>query len=128
MKQRNLIMVLNPVIKGRADYYRRFSGERYVDRIPIPCFFLLWQLAMMTRLARMVVADLPPHATQRGNRREAIFFEDGYPVALPQLRGRIVVPAAVISGGKNESIYVLSNRCCSSAAFRGRTYTRLSPV
>jgi len=44
------------------------------------------------------------------------------------LRGRIVVPAAVISGGKNESIYVLSNRCCSSAAFRGRTYTRLSPV
>jgi len=33
------------------------------------------------------------------------------------LRGRIVVPAAVISGGTNESIYVLSNRCCSSAAF-----------
>jgi hypothetical protein len=33
------------------------------------------------------------------------------------LRGGIVVPAAVISGGKNESIYVLSNRCGSSAAF-----------
>ena len=31
----------------------------------------------MTRLARMVVADLPHHVTQRGNRREAIFFEDG---------------------------------------------------
>jgi hypothetical protein len=33
------------------------------------------------------------------------------------LRGRIVVSAAVISGGKNESIYALSNCCCSSAAF-----------
>jgi putative transposase len=25
----------------------------------------------------MVVAGLPHHVTQRGNRREAIFFEDG---------------------------------------------------
>ena len=31
----------------------------------------------MTRLARMVVSGLPHHVTQRGNRREAIFFEDG---------------------------------------------------
>jgi len=31
----------------------------------------------MTRLARMVVPRLPHHVTQRGNRREAIFFEDG---------------------------------------------------
>jgi REP element-mobilizing transposase RayT len=31
----------------------------------------------MTRLARRVVAGLPHHVTQRGNRREAIFFEDG---------------------------------------------------
>src|SRR5580704_3449047 len=31
----------------------------------------------MTRLASMVVAGLPHHVTQRGNRREAIFFEDG---------------------------------------------------
>ena len=29
----------------------------------------------MSRLARTVVADLPHHVTQRGNRREAIFFE-----------------------------------------------------
>jgi hypothetical protein len=29
------------------------------------------------RLARTVVAGLPHHATQRGNRRETIFFEDG---------------------------------------------------
>jgi putative transposase len=31
----------------------------------------------MTRLARMVVSGLPHHVTRRGNRREAIFFEDG---------------------------------------------------
>ena len=31
----------------------------------------------MARLARMVVAGLPHHVTQRGNRREPIFFEDG---------------------------------------------------
>ena len=31
----------------------------------------------MSRLARMVVPGLPHHVTQRGNRREAVFFEDG---------------------------------------------------
>jgi REP element-mobilizing transposase RayT len=31
----------------------------------------------MSRLARMVVLGLPDHVTQRGNRREAVFFEDG---------------------------------------------------
>jgi hypothetical protein len=31
----------------------------------------------MARLPRTVVANLPHHVTQRGNRREAIFFEDG---------------------------------------------------
>jgi putative transposase len=31
----------------------------------------------MTRLARMVVPGLPHHVAQRGNPREAIFFEDG---------------------------------------------------
>jgi putative transposase len=31
----------------------------------------------MPRLARIVVPGLPHHVTQRGNRREAIFFEDG---------------------------------------------------
>jgi putative transposase len=31
----------------------------------------------MTRLARMIFPGLPHHVTQRGNRREAIFFEDG---------------------------------------------------
>src|SRR5271157_4017950 len=31
----------------------------------------------MTRIARAVVADLPHHVTQRGNRRERVFFEEG---------------------------------------------------
>ena len=31
----------------------------------------------MARSARFVIPDLPHHVTQRGNRREAIFFEDG---------------------------------------------------
>ena len=31
----------------------------------------------MARLARVVIPGLPHHVTQRGNRREAIFFEDG---------------------------------------------------
>lgn len=33
--------------------------------------------SIMARLARFVIHGLPHHATQRGNRREAIFFEDG---------------------------------------------------
>lgn len=31
----------------------------------------------MSRLARVVVPGLPHHVTQRGNRREKVFFEDG---------------------------------------------------
>jgi hypothetical protein len=31
----------------------------------------------MARLGRVVIPGLPHHVTQRGNRREAIFFEDG---------------------------------------------------
>jgi hypothetical protein len=31
----------------------------------------------MARLARIVIPGLPHHVTQSGNRREAIFFEDG---------------------------------------------------
>jgi hypothetical protein len=37
-------------------------------------------------------------------------------------------PFDMISGGKNASIYVLSSRFFSSAAFCSRTYTRLSRV
>ena len=31
----------------------------------------------MARLVRTVIAGLAHHVTQRGNRREAIFFDDG---------------------------------------------------
>jgi hypothetical protein len=31
----------------------------------------------MARLARAVIPDLPHHITQRGNRREPVFFEEG---------------------------------------------------
>ena len=31
----------------------------------------------MARLARIVVPGLPHHVTQRGNRRQKVFFEDG---------------------------------------------------
>ena len=31
----------------------------------------------MARIARVVVPDLPHHVTQRGNRREPVFFEEG---------------------------------------------------
>jgi len=43
--------------------------------IPIPrsgCY-----RSCLARLARVVIPGLPHHVTQRGNRREAIFFEDG---------------------------------------------------
>src|SRR6201999_2701163 len=44
--------------------------------IPIPgAFFVV--IFTMARLARMVIAGLPHHVTQRGNRREPIFFQDG---------------------------------------------------
>src|SRR5271156_1138772 len=45
--------------------------------IPFPSVLVRVKFALMTRLARMVVSGLPHHVTQRGNRREAIFFEDG---------------------------------------------------
>jgi len=31
----------------------------------------------MSRLGRIVVPGLPYHVTQRGNRRQRVFFEDG---------------------------------------------------
>jgi hypothetical protein len=48
----------------------------YVDRMPITPLRSCYVLSM-TRLAPMIFSGLPHHVTQRGNRREAIFFEDG---------------------------------------------------
>jgi putative transposase len=32
----------------------------------------------MSRLSRIIVPDCPHHATQRGNRRQPVFVEEGY--------------------------------------------------
>ena len=51
----------------------------------------------MSRLARIVVPGCPHHVTQRGNRRAAIFFEDGdqeiYRDLLAEQAGRYAVSA-----------------------------------
>jgi putative transposase len=49
----------------------------------------------MTRLARMVVSGLPHHVTQRGNRRESIFLEDGDQEIYRDLLGEQVRKADV---------------------------------
>jgi REP element-mobilizing transposase RayT len=41
-----------------------------------PAYVECWEMGGHVS-ARTVVAGLPHHVTQRGNRREAIFFEDG---------------------------------------------------
>jgi hypothetical protein len=49
------------------------DGEiRGHDTYPLLLSFML--IFPMARLARTVVAGFPHHVTQRGNRREAIFF------------------------------------------------------
>jgi putative transposase len=45
----------------------------------------------------MVVPGLPHHVTQRGNRREAIFFEDGF---LTELERRLSRPIARRAPGR----------------------------
>jgi hypothetical protein len=52
-----------------------------------PSILVRAKFALMTRLARMVVSGLPHHVTQRGNRRESIFFEDGDQEIYPDLLG-----------------------------------------
>ena len=49
----------------------------------------------MTRLARMVASGLPHHVTQRGNRREPIFFQDGDQEIYRDLLGEQVRKAEV---------------------------------
>ena len=60
--------------------------------IPVFLFVLIFSMA---RWARMVVAGLPHHVTQRGNRREAIFLEDGDQEIYRDLLGEQVRKAGV---------------------------------
>ncbi len=43
----------------------------------------------MARLARVVASGLPHHVTQRGNRRQPVFFCDDDYRAYAQLRGHL---------------------------------------
>ena len=52
-------------------------GPNASTRYLFPSVLVRVKFALMTRLARMVVSGPPHHVTQRGNRREPIFFEDG---------------------------------------------------
>ena len=63
------------IATGECDVFKRvypvaFALEEMVDQLE-------HFSACVSRLARMVFPGLPHHVTQRGNRREAIFFEDG---------------------------------------------------
>ncbi len=49
----------------------------------------------MARVARLVVPGMPHHVTQRGNRRQQTFFNDGDYVELNPVRAKLVPsPAA----------------------------------
>ena len=51
----------------------------------------------MARLARLVIPGLPHHVTQRGNRREQVFFDDGdYLAYLDFLRAALVKSKAEV--------------------------------
>jgi REP element-mobilizing transposase RayT len=41
----------------------------------------------MARLARVVIPHVPHHVTQRGNRRQEVFFDDSDYAAYTQIRG-----------------------------------------
>jgi putative transposase len=49
----------------------------YGDMILIAPYPVFRQLPPMSRLSRITVPDLPHHVTQRGNRRQALFTEEG---------------------------------------------------
>ena len=66
----------------------------------------------MARLARVVVPDLPHHVSQRGNRREPLFFEaDDY-----RLYRRLVAAAARRAGTAVWAYCLMPNPPHASAA------------
>jgi hypothetical protein len=70
----------------------RNASTRYL----FPSISFRGKFALMTRLARMVVSGPPHHVTQRGNRRESIFFEDGD----QEYRDRLGEQASRRAGGR----------------------------
>jgi hypothetical protein len=71
----------------------------------------------MTRSARMVISGLPHHVTQRGNRREAIFFEDGDKEVYRDLLARAGAQGWYrgMGGRRISSVNLLLRACCRSA-------------
>jgi putative transposase len=50
----------------------------------------------MARLPRIVLPGIPHHVTQRGNRRERVFFENGdYELYLDLLSGAVAITVTV---------------------------------
>lgn len=56
----------------------------------------------MARIARVVLPGIPHHVTQRGNRRERVFFEDGDYVLY-----RSLIAAAAARAGAEVWAYCL---------------------
>ena len=57
------------------EFYEISRTDECVDMIPIPLSFGSCQVCARDAFGRMVASGLPYHVTQRGNRREPIFFE-----------------------------------------------------
>jgi putative transposase len=51
--------------------------RNYGDTLPIAPLTPTVHVSVMARISRITVPDLPHHVTQRGNRRERVFHEDG---------------------------------------------------
>jgi len=49
----------------------------------------------MPRIARIVIPDVPHHVTQRGNRRQDVFFDDEAMLKRLRLRTRTGRPAGM---------------------------------
>jgi hypothetical protein len=73
------------------------------------------KFSLMTRLASMVVSGLSHHVTQRGNRRESIFLEDGDQEIYRDLLGE---QADVYNETSREPILTLEEMARGDASHR----------
>ena len=86
----------------------------------------------MTRLARMVVSGLLHHVTQRGNRREPIFFEDGnqeiYRDLLGEQAGKADVEVWAYCLMPNHVHLILNPRQAMGSAVRWVKHIAATPI
>ncbi len=57
-------------------YSEKYKALNFGDTTAFTHFFRPASLSAMTRIARIVIPGVPHHVTQRGNRRERVFFSD----------------------------------------------------